>query len=358
MKNILGKSMKAAIRQSPGKVLCNNISKPELDGNQKVLIKVLYVGICGSDIPRVMDTDNKWNGKILGHEAVGIIEEVGSEVLIKYSLKTGDKVAIIPLIPCFECYFCKRGMYSSCQHYSFIGSRVEGALSEYMLIDPKNLIKLPDDEDIQKYTFLEPLTVALHAISQTSIKLGETAVIFGAGTIGLLIMQVLRNLAYYDLIMVDIDNFKLNLAKKLGSLHNINLTYESLDQYIKKNIGSTGIDVVFEVSGATTAKQNAIQITQPGGSIVLIGTSHHDIIFDGPTFELITRKELKLIGSWMSYSNPFPGSEWQAGVKILQSNLLDIKSIVTHSYKLDEIETAFNMILKNTEKYCKVMINI
>jgi threonine dehydrogenase-like Zn-dependent dehydrogenase len=249
-------------------------------------------------------------------------------------------------------------MYSSCQHYSFIGSRVEGALSEYMLIDPKNLIKLPDDEEIRKYTLLEPLTVALHAISQTSIKFGETAVIFGAGTIGLLIMQILRNLAYHDLIMVDIDNFKLNLAKKLGSLHNINLTHESLDQYIKENIGSTGINVVFEVSGATAAKQNAIHITQPGGSIILIGTPQNDVVFDGPTFELITRKELKLIGSWMSYSDPFPGSEWRAGIQILKSNLLDIEFLITHSYKLDEIETAFNMILKNTEKHCKVIINI
>ncbi len=357
MKNILSNTMKAALRQSPGKVICNNVRKPELDGSEKVLIKVLHVGICGSDISRVRDPDNKWNGRILGHEAVGIVEEVGGEVSIKSSLKIRDKVAIIPLIPCFECYFCKRGMYSSCQHYSFIGSRVGGALSEYILVDPKNLIKLPDDEDILKYTLLEPLTIALHTIYQANIKLGETAVIFGAGTIGLLIMQVLKNLAYNDLVIIDIDNFKLNLAKKLGSLHNINSNRESIDQYIKKNISSTGIDIVFEVSGAISAKQSAIQIIKPGGSIILIGTSNNDNIFDGPTFELITRKELKLIGSWMSYSNPFPGVEWQVGVEILKNNLIDIKSLITHSYRLDEIEAAFSMILNNAEKYCKVMIN-
>ncbi len=348
---------RAALRQGPGKMECVTITKPELIEG-KVLIRVLHVGICGSDIARVKDPDKKWDKVVLGHEAVGEVEEISKSASAGSLLKKGGRVAIIPLVPCRKCYFCLKGMHSSCKSYSFIGSRVNGTLSDYLMVEPTNLLKLPEDDNIEKYTFLEPLTVALHAIYQTDIKFGKTAVVFGAGAIGLLLFQVLKNLANYEVIMVDIDKFKLGLARKLGSFHNVDLTNESLEEYIKENIDSAGVDTIFEVSGANEARTGAIQVSKPGGSIVLIGTSPKDTIFDAKTFELITRKELKLTGSWMSYSGPFPGREWETGIKILKNNLIDIDTLITQRYKLSSVSAAFKMILENDEKYCKVLINI
>ena len=350
--------MKAAVRYGPGKVICETLKKPILKDSSKVLLKVLNVGICGSDIVRVKDTDKKWDGKIFGHEAVGEVKEIIDNNEENISLKVGDKVAIVPLIPCFKCYFCTQGMYSSCVNYSFIGSRTNGALSEYMLVNINNLIKIPEDENIEKYSLLEPLTVALHAIYKTGGELRKSAVIFGSGTIGLLIYQILNNLALYEIVIADVDDYRLNIAKKLGSNNNLNLAKTSLDYYIKENIDKKGVDLVFEVSGANSARINAIQIIKPGGTVVLVGTSPGDVVFDGKTFELITRKELNITGCWMSYSNPFPGNEWLTGIKILKDNLIDIKSLITHRYKLCDIEAAFNMILDNKEKYCKVIINL
>ncbi|MCJ7665285.1 MAG: galactitol-1-phosphate 5-dehydrogenase [Actinobacteria bacterium] len=349
--------MKAALRQGPNNMACRTIGEPELSENG-VLVKILHVGICGSDIARVRDNDPKWDNIVLGHEAVGVIEKISNSASKKSVFKEGDKVAIIPLVPCQKCYFCKKGMYSSCTDYSFIGSRVNGALSEYLLVNFNNLIKLPDDEDIAKYTFLEPLSVAIHAIYRTDIKFGKSAMVFGAGTIGLLIFQLLKNRTFSKVIIADIDEFKLDIASQLGSLHNINLVNESLDDYIKNNTDNNGVDDVFEVSGANTAKKNAIHIVKPGGSIILVGGSNNDINFDMKTFELITRKELKLTGSWMSYSSPFPGNEWLSGIKMLKENLIDTKLLITHRFKLEDIGGAFDMITRNTEKYCKVLVDI
>jgi L-iditol 2-dehydrogenase len=349
--------MKAVLRQGPNNMVCRTIKKPELS-EDGVLVRILHVGICGSDVARVRDNDPRWDKIVLGHEAVGIIEKISNSASIKSVFKEGDKVAIIPLVPCQKCYFCNKGMYSLCTDYSFIGSRINGALSEYLVVDFNNLIKLPDDKDIEKYTFLEPLTVAIHAIYHTEIKFGKSAMVFGAGVIGLLIFQLLKNRTFYKVVMADIDEFKLNIANQLGSVHNVNLVNESLDDYIKRNIDNNGVDEVFEVSGANTAKKDAIHIVKPGGSIILIGTSNNDINFDRKTFELIIRKELKLIGSWMSYSSPFPGNEWLGGIEMLKKNLIDTKPLITHRFQLENISDAFNMITRNTEKYCKLIIDI
>jgi L-iditol 2-dehydrogenase/galactitol-1-phosphate 5-dehydrogenase len=349
--------MKAVLRQGPNNMVCRTIKKPELS-EDGVLVRILHVGICGSDVARVRDSDPRWDKIVLGHEAVGIIEKISNSASIKSVFKEGDKVAIIPLVPCQKCYFCNKGMYSLCTDYSFIGSRINGALSEYLVVDFNNLIKLPDDKDIEKYTFLEPLTVAIHAIYHTEIKFGKSAMVFGAGVIGLLIFQLLKNRTFYKVVMADIDEFKLNIASQLGSVHNVNLVNESLDDYIKRNIDNNGVDEVFEVSGANTAKKDAIHIVKPGGSIILIGTSNNDINFDRKTFELIIRKELKLIGSWMSYSSPFPGNEWLGGIEMLKKNLIDTKPLITHRFQLENISDAFNMITRNTEKYCKLIIDI
>ncbi len=356
-KNNSKKECRAVFRQGPGNVKCMTVEKPKLQEG-KVIVKVLHVGICGSDIDRVKDTNEKWDKVILGHEAVGEIEEISKSTSATYLLKKGDRVAIIPLIPCLKCYFCVKGLYSSCQNYSFVGSRINGALSDYIIIDPVNLLKLPDDDNIEKYVFLEPLTVALHAIYKTDLRFRKSATIFGAGTIGLLIFQILNNRNCYKVVTADIDTFKLAIARKIGSFHNINLIHESIEDYIRNNIDINGSDDVYEVSGANEAKKDAIKVAKPGGTVVLIGSSNKDVNFNGRTFELITRKELNIVGSWMSYSNPFPGNEWFSGIEMLNKDFIDTKSLISHRYKIKDINDAFNMISKNTEGYCKVIIDL
>jgi len=347
--------MKIALRDSQNKVSCKKANKPVLKQANDVLVKIVYTSICGSDIERVRSKDKKWNSIVLGHEAVGEVVDIGKDVK---NLKIGSRVAIIPLIPCYSCHFCGEGNYSLCEDYSFIGSRINGTFAEYIVVDYKNLLKLPEDKDFEKYVFIEPLSISLHAIYKTKIKFGQTAAVLGTGTIGLLTFQILKNLGVCDVVITDIDQKKINIAKNLGASHIVNSKDGSLTNYIKNNIDRYGVDVTFESSGANAAKIDAIHITKPKGTIVLVGTSPNKINFSGKTFELITRKELNINGSWMSYSYPFPGLEWSTALKILKNNMLDVKQMVTHRYKLEEINAAFNMIFNSDQSYCKVIINM
>ncbi len=349
------KCCRAALRRGPGKVEYVETSKPKNEEG-KVLVRILYTGVCGSDIARVKEENPKWDNVVLGHEAVGVVEDLSEKTSQESLLSIGDKVAIIPLVPCFQCIFCNKGEYSSCQNYSFIGSRTDGTLSEYLTVDPKNLINLPSDDNLEKYVLLEPLTVAIHAIYKTDIKFGKTAVILGAGTIGLLLLQALKGLTKYEVVMVDVDSFKLDLASRLGSLHNICPVNESLGEYVKENINDFGVDVVFEVSGSNAAISDSLRIVKPGGSIILIGTPLKETVLDIKTFEYILRKELAVTGCWMSYSHPFPGEEWKVAIKMLKDNLLEVEYLITHRYDIKDISNAFDMILENKEKYCKVLI--
>jgi len=348
--------MKAAFKKGQKRVVCVEVKKPDIKKDDDVLVKILHAGICGSDINRIRTVNKKWDSKILGHEGVGLIEKIGNKVKF---FKIGDKVAIIPLVPCFNCKFCDEGNYSSCNNYSFIGSRVNGLFSEYISLNEKNLIKLPETIDIEKYIFLEPLTVALHSIYKANLKLGQSVTILGAGTIGLLIFQILRNLGMYDLVIADISEYNLKIAKKLGVHHRVNVAKDKLEEYIKKNICKFGVDVTFESSGSNDAKNNSILVTKSKGNIVLIGTSPENVSFKGNIFELILRKELVLMGTWMSYSSPFPGLEWATAIKILDQNMIDTKSMISYRYKLTKVNEAFDIIFSSKEKrFIKVAIDM
>ena len=159
-------------------------------------------------------------------------------------------------------------------------------------------------------------------------------------------------------MITDIDENKINIARKLGASHCINASEEGIEKYIGKYICKYGVDAVFESSGVNSAKSDSILAAKAKGTIVLVGTSPDDIVFKGETFELITRKELMLSGCWMSYSDPFPGLEWTTAQKILEHNMIDVKSMVTHRYKLEEVEEAFDMIFGRKESFCKVIIDM
>lgn len=348
--------MKTAFKKGQKRIVCVETKKPDIRKDDDVLVKILHAGICGTDINRVRTVNKKWDSIILGHEGVGLIEKIGNKVK---SFKIGEKVAIIPLIPCFNCKFCDEGSYSSCNNYSFIGSKVNGLFSEYISLNEKNLIKLPETVDIEKYIFLEPLTIALHSIYKANLKLGQSVTILGAGTIGLLIFQILRNLGMYDVVITDISKYKLKIAKKLGAHHCVNVAKDKLEEYIKKNICGFGVDVTFESSGSNDARNDSILVTKCKGNIVLIGTSPENVSFKGSIFELIIRKELILMGAWMSYSSPFPGLEWTTAIKILEQNLIDTRPMRSYRYKLTEVNEAFDIIFNSKEKrFVKVIIDM
>lgn len=346
--------MKAAIKKKTKEIICIERKRPEIKNAEEAMVKILYASICGSDINRIASMDKKWDNLIPGHEAVGEIVKLGDKVK---NFNIGDKVAIIPLVPCFSCVMCVQGNYEFCTNYKFIGTRLNGAFVEYIAINSRNLFKIPNEKDVEKYVFLEPLSVAIHSINKAGINFGKTAAIIGSGTIGLLIFSILNNLLAYEVATADIDNYKLKIAKEIGAKYCVNINEENLEDFIKTNINTDGVDITFESSGAAEAKSLSIIITKPRGKIVILGTSNEDLSFKRSIFELIVRKEQTVIGSWMSYSYPFPGLEWQSAFKILNNNIIDIKYLITHRFKIDDIKSAFDMIYENKQSFCKIIID-
>lgn len=343
--------MRAALRNGPKKIDLIEMDKPSPAAGE-VLIAIRSCGICGSDIVRVMEDNPKWDRVVLGHEFAGEIVKIGSEV---EGWNIGDRVSAAPLMPCMRCERCAQGTYSLCKSYSFIGSRVQGAFGEFLRVPAQNLVAI-GDLTFDQAAFIEPVTVCLHPILRLENLLGKDAVVTGAGTIGLLAIQIFRAMGCRSIIASDVSEGKLKMARSMGANIICNPIKEPLEEVCAREL-KDGAHIVFESSGAAPAKISAMQVARGRGSVLLVGTSHAPITFTGPQFETITRKELNVVGSWMNYSAPFPGSEWSTAVWMLQTGRIRVDELQTHTFPIERIQEAFNVIYQNEELWAKVMIH-
>jgi len=342
--------MISALRNGLNKVQPVDRDLPEISENE-VLIKVAFAGICGSDIHRVSEDLEKWDRIVLGHEFSGIIEKIGVKVK-GYNL--GQKVSAAPLVPCHKCDACKEGNFSLCKGYTFIGSRKDGSFAEYVAFPAENLVPLSDDFPLVKGALIEPVTVCLHPILRLGNLLGKTVAVTGLGGIGLLAVQIFKSMGVKNIIVSDVVDEKITLAVKLGATHGVNVLNENLAE-VADSLG--GAEIVFEASGTLAGKKSAIQIARGKGKILLVGTNPtQEVIMDGVFFELISRKELELIGSWMNYSNPWPGREWSIAAWMLETGMIQTDEIITHIFPLKEVESAFNVIYDRNEPFIKVVL--
>ena len=299
--------MKAGVVHAKEDLRYEEIEKPKAEPG-KVIVKVKYTGICGSDVPRVNGDACHYYPNVLGHEFSGVIDEVGPGVT---NVKPGDRVAGMPLVPCMECEDCQRGDYSLCKHYSFIGSREFGSFAEYVSVPEKNVVKIGDSVDFIKGAFFEPATVALHGLERTGYKGGKTVAILGGGTIGIMTMQWAKIFGAKKTVVFDIVDERLDLAKRLGADAGINTKNEDFMDQAMELTGGRGFDYVYETAGNTITMKMAFKLAANKAGLCFIGTPTRELTFTVDEWENMNRKEFTLTGSWMSYSAPFPGHEWE-----------------------------------------------
>ena len=223
--------MKALVVTDKHKMELQDIPKPEIKPG-KVLIKVAYCGICGSDLPRYFEGGVHAFPQVLGHEFSGTVEAIGEGVS---TISVGEKVAVAPLVPCGTCENCQKGEPAMCTQYSFIGSREQGAMAEYVVVPEKNCVKVPDTLSLKEAALLEPLTVAIHGIERVRVPAGAEVLVLGAGTIGLLTVLALRAIGVGKITVVDLNDKKLTLAKKIGADEAVNPIAVKLEDYYQKN---------------------------------------------------------------------------------------------------------------------------
>ena len=237
----------------------------------------------------------------------GDVVEVGEGVT---KVKVGDRVSGAPLLPCMKCDDCQQGNFSLCKHYSFIGSRQQGSNADYVVVPEQNAVPFDKSVSYEQGAMFEPATVAIHGVFQNDYHGGEYVAILGGGTVGMFTMQWTKIFGSKKVVVFDISDERLELAKRLGADEVINTKEEGYMEKAMAITGGKGYGFVFETAGQVPTMHMAFELAANKAHVCFIGTPHENLTFTPAQWENMNRKEFKLTGSWMSYSAPYPGREW------------------------------------------------
>jgi L-iditol 2-dehydrogenase len=338
--------MKAAILNKPKEIIIKDIPKPEYSDNE-ILVNIKEVGLCGSDIHyyntgRIGDFVVK-KPIILGHESSGIIAEAGKNVK---GLKAGDRVTLEPGIPCYSCSYCIKGDYNLCPDIIFMATPpYDGAFTEYVAYDPNFVFKLPDDVSFTSGALVEPLSVGYSASKRAKINPGDKVLILGSGPIAISILEIASVFGASRVYITDINDFRLEAAKKHGAYKTINVG----KQDIFRELEDVEIDSVIEASGAESSIINSLKLVKPGGTVVWVGMGKDNIEIP---YSKVTSKDLTIEGVFR-YKHTYPPI-----ISLLEEKKVNIEDIATHYFKLDEIEKAFNLANNPDADKIKIMIKV
>lgn len=288
--------MKAMVLEEYMKLVVKDVPLPEM-AHDDVLVRVKAAGICGSDV-HGMDgsSGRRLTPLIMGHEASGVIEDKGSSV---NAWKKGDRVTFDSTIYRLDDWYTKRGMYNLSDNRSVLGVatpdfKKHGAFAEYVTVPQHILSGIPDEVSFTQAAMVEPAAVALHAINLVPMQLNDTAVVVGSGMVGLFVVQLLKIAGTANLIAIDPDRDRLDLALKLGASHAFNPEEADVVKKVLDLTGGRGADIAFEVVGITASVKTAIDCLRKGGSLGLVGNISTTI--EIPLQAVVTR-QLLLQGS-------------------------------------------------------------
>jgi len=320
----------------------------------QVLLRMDSVGICGSDV-------HYWTTgaigdfvvrapMVLGHEAAGVVAKVGPGVT---TLSEGDRVAIEPGVPCRQCIYCKTGVYNLCPDMQFCATPpVHGNLARYYLHAADFCYKLPPNLSLEEGALMEPLAVGVHACRRAGVKLGSRVLVCGAGPIGLVNLLTARAMGAEMVVVTDIAENRLEVARKLGATATYNVAKagkgpEGMAEDIEQLLGGQKADVTIECSGVEASVRFGIFSTRSGGCLVLVGLGKPEITI--PIVNAAVR-EVDIRGIFR-YANCYP-----AAIAMVASGKVDVKPLITHRFKLEETLQAFETAKTGSGGAIKVMI--
>jgi len=343
--------MRAAVLEGERQLAYREVADP-VAGDGEVLLEVRATAVCGSDIHRYL-RGHRTYPMILGHEAAGVVSAVGPGV----DASLVDRhAALVPLVPDHVCAQCRAGRFSACPTYSFIGSRRDGAFAQLVAVPAANLVLVPDDLPFDAAALIEPSTVARHMLDLGRFTAGDTAVVFGAGSIGLMLVQWLRILGARVIVATDLVAANLEAARALGAHLTLDPARDDVRAEVDRHTGG-GADVVLEATGSPAALAQTIEVARPRGAIVLGGNQPPDATLPMTFVEGLMRKELTLAGCFMSYSAPWPGHEWTDSLAAVLDGGLDMAGMISHRRPLSEAPQVFADIADRRLAHRKIVFD-
>jgi len=317
-------------------------------GDEDVLLRVQACGICGSDVHGMDGSSGRRIPPIImGHEASGVIEKVGAKVT---GWQPGDRVTFDSTVYCGECDFCKSDQINLCDNRRVMGVSCEdyrqhGAYAEFVVVPARILFEVPDDLSFEEAAFVEPVSIALHAVGLMPIKGGETAVVVGAGMIGLLVLQALKAAGCAKVICVDLDPNKLEMSKELGADETLISDAETAVKIVEMTGG--GADLAMEVVGISPTLNLAINCLRKGGSLGCVGNLAAQTEF--PLQAVVTR-ELTIYGSCAC------NGEYADALKAISDGSIRVRPLMSAVAPLSEGAAWFDRLYAGEENLLKVIL--
>ena len=320
--------------------------------DDEVLVKLEYVGICGSDL-HYYETGAIGSYVVeppfvLGHEPGGVVVEVGKNVK---HLKVGDKVALEPGKTCGQCEFCKTGRYNLCPDVIFFATPpVDGVFQEYVAHEAGLCFKLPENVSTMEGALIEPLAVGFHAANLGDAHIGQTAVVFGAGCIGLVSMMALKAKGVSRVYVVDIMAKRLQKALELGADGVINGAERDAVEVVLELTGGAGCDLIVETAGTQITTRQAIHMAKKGSTIVLVGYSKSGEMTLPMSLSLDKELTFKTV---FRYRHVYP-----MAIDAVAAGKINLKGIVTDIFELDDIQNAMDRSVADKANIVKAVVKI
>ena len=339
--------MRAAVLKENYRIVLEDVKEPS-PGPGEVKIQVRVTGICGSEVHAFKGTHPyRKPPVILGHELAGDIVEVGSDV---EGLKVGDRVTVEPQIGCERCYMCRRGLNNLCESKIVLGTQEwPGSFAEYIIAPAKVVYRLPDGLSYEEGVMVEPLAVGVHAVRWSEMGLGDSVLVLGAGTIGLVTIMAARQAGARRIFATAVLDFNLAEARVLGATHTIFVRQNDPVSVVLEETKGKGADVAFITAAASPVVEQAIKAVRKRGKALLIG------FFEGPADNLeifpLTAKEIDLRGCLMYTAEGF-----QNTLDMVAEGQLDSRPLITEVLDIAQAQEGLEVMDKRTRDAVKILL--
>lgn len=344
--------MKANVLHGINNLRYEEVALPQLKSGE-VLLRIRACGICGSDVGRVFKSGTYHFPTIIGHEFSGEVVAVCDEV--DQGL-VGRKASVFPLIPCKECMNCKAGFYETCVNYNYLGSRTDGGFAEYVAVPKWNLQLLPTEISWEAAAMFEPAAVALHTLKRANAGTAERLVVFGPGTIGLILCQVAKALGIKTVLLIGRSQDKLEYAlEKDFATAVCNSTKEDVRSWVEEQTGGQMATLSIEGTGVATTLAHCINVTAAQGRIVAMGNPSEDFLLKKDVYWQLLRKQQTLIGTWNS-SYKVDRNDWDEIQDLVANHQIHLEELITHRFPMSQLIEGLEVMRSRTEFVNKVMI--